>query len=624
MGDEQRAQSFAVYYAKYDFLLSCSESRDRRTQEEAAAAADTGIWQRAAAVPANNAPDAALEALAELQAKMEEISPAVPATLRTLEELQKQMTELMQQQAQLEKEFLDALNQQAVRLRSSMQMEMTMESQAKSDAQARAKALSDAMEKLRKRNRELEEQLKDLEDRDLDRLQQLEGISGMRQREVDMLQKQRAQALQDAAESRAAKDQLERAIKQYERLLDALGIEPIHYTASDGVPAAAYAHGAEAAIAAGYGSAAPTRSAGALAPPNPHGDLGGPAARGTPYGANQQGGLAQFGVYSQAGPKQTQMVAYGAPGVGDDINFKSDKPNFFDGIAKFFGAKPDQDYRGSATYHDGSAMVGVGPGCSIMAQQSVPGVYGPPGSCADAVGSIAAAPLGGGALAAADVNETGSSLMPVDEIMRVLPALPQNLGEMDQFMLLTDEGPVTVRARASGSVAYLKRMISIQLFLSPRLTLSLTTTKGGEQLRDDVIIQPYAEGRISSPDERLLLTASPRPLTDFAPGAPGLPPLLQLRIRTMVRGTPQALTVVVKPVKSTTVAAEIISMLIKEPALQPVLGPNPRALNLYFSPVFVTPDVLLGRKQKHLVPPNATLASLQVVDDDIFYLSHAA
>ena len=35
-----------------------------------------------------------------------------------------------------------------------------MESQAKFDAQSRAKALSDAIEKLRRRNRELEEQLK--------------------------------------------------------------------------------------------------------------------------------------------------------------------------------------------------------------------------------------------------------------------------------------------------------------------------------------------------------------------------------------------------------------------------------------------------------------------------------
>eukprot|EP00966_Prymnesium_polylepis_P244004 5643075-Prymnesium_polylepis.1 len=80
--------------------------------------------------------------------------------------------------------------------------------------------------------------------------------------------------------------------------------------------------------------------------------------------------------------------------------------------------------------------------------------------------------------------------MPVDDLMRVLPALPQNLGEMEQFMLLTDEGPVTVRARASGSLAYLKRMISIQLFLSPRLSLGLTTAKGGEHLRDDCAPTP--------------------------------------------------------------------------------------------------------------------------------------
>ena len=58
-------------------------------------------------------------------------------------------------------------------------------------------------------------------------------------------------------------------------------------------------------------------------------------------------------------------------------------------------------------------------------------------------------------------------------------------------------------------------------------------------------------------------------------------------------------------------------------ALLPVLGPDPHALSLYFSPVFVTPDVLLGRKQKHVVEPGATLGALQAVDDDIFYLSYA-
>lgn len=80
---------------------------------------------------------------------------------------------------------------------------------------------------------------------------------------------------------------------------------------------------------------------------------------------------------------------------------------------------------------------------------------------------------------------------------------------------------------------------------------------------------------------------------------------------------------VVKPVHSATTAGQIISALANQPALQPLLGPDPGNLQLYFSPVFVTPDVLLSRKQKNLIPHDATLGSLQVVDDDIFYLAHA-
>lgn len=517
---------------------------------------------------------------------------------------------LMQQQAQLEKEFLDALNQQAVRLRSSMQMEMTMENQAKMDAQSRTKALTDAIEKLRRRNRDLEERNKELEDLELDRLQELEGLSSVRQREIDMLQKQRAQAIQDATEARAAKDQLERAIKQYERLLDALGIEPIKYTASDGVSASEYGAGGPAV---GYGAPSPYAGAGyqvagAGTGVSAVGDMT-PGELGQQYGIQGQhvgqhvgaspsggGAIVDYGPPpGEAGPtydyEEAGQYQYGAT----EPEEKKGLGGFLDGVAKFFGAKPEQDYRGTgAAGVDYEAYVGVGPGCHALA-----------------------------AATAAGHDETAATHQPPDELMKVLPALPQNLAEMDQFMLLTDEGPVTVRARASGSIAYLKRMISIQLFLSPRLTLSLTTAKGGEALRDDAVISPFAEGRISSPEDRLLLSASPRPLSDFAPGAPGLPPLTQLRVRTMMRGTPQALTVVIKPVRASTTAAELINLLLKEPALTPVLGPDPKALQLYFSPVFVTPDVLLGRKSKHLVEPSAKLGALQVVDDDIMYLSYA-
>lgn len=142
----------------------------------------------------------------------------------------------------------------------------------------------------------------------------------------------------------------------------------------------------------------------------------------------------------------------------------------------------------------------------------------------------------------------------------------QNLSDMLSFTLETDEGPVTVRARASGSLAYLKRMIAVQLYLSPRLELRLATLKGahgnactgllyyvvyslslmrrvagaGDALRDDMIIQPYADDNVTNEADRLQLSVTPRPLSELAPGAPGLPPLQQIRVRTIIPGSSQA------------------------------------------------------------------------------------
>ena len=44
------------------------------------------------------------------------------------------------------------------------------------------------------------------------------------------------------------------------------------------------------------------------------------------------------------------------------------------------------------------------------------------------------------------------------------------------------------------------------------------------------------------------------------------------------------------------------------------------AVTLYFSPVFITPDVLLGRKARAVMQPGDTLANCQIVNDDIIYL----
>lgn len=75
-----------------------------------------------------------------------------------------------------------------------------------------------AIERLRKRNRELEQRVKELEDRELDRLQlgavASAGSALSDRREVVLLQQQRAQAVQEAADARVEKEQLQRAVKQ--------------------------------------------------------------------------------------------------------------------------------------------------------------------------------------------------------------------------------------------------------------------------------------------------------------------------------------------------------------------------------------------------------------------------
>ena len=68
-------------------------------------------------------------------------------------------------------------------------------------------------------------------------------------------------------------------------------------------------------------------------------------------------------------------------------------------------------------------------------------------------------------------------------ILAVGSSLPADLDSLDAFTFRTDEGPVTVRARASGSVAYLKEMIQMQLYLSPRLSLTLKTVRAQRRRR---------------------------------------------------------------------------------------------------------------------------------------------
>jgi len=191
--------------------------------------------------------------------------------------------------------------------------------------------------------------------------------------------------------------------------------------------------------------------------------------------------------------------------------------------------------------------------------------------------------------------------------------------QLQQFVLLTDEGHVAVRARINGTIAYLKRQVATQLHISPRLTLTISSSTSTQPLNDDVIISQYAEGHGS---ERLLLSAAPRPLSDFFPGATTLPILRQLRVRMCRRGTPENDSVIVRGVKPSTTVREIQSVLTKQPGLLPTVhGMQPSDVDLYFSPVFITPDVLLGRQERQMLAGTQTLVSAQVIEDDIIYLS---
>merc|ERR1719331_2197662 len=62
------------------------------------------------------------------------------------------------------------------------------------------------------------------EARELERLRQLETMQSSRELELDAFRLQAERAIEDAAEAKAAREQLERAINQYEKILDAIGI----------------------------------------------------------------------------------------------------------------------------------------------------------------------------------------------------------------------------------------------------------------------------------------------------------------------------------------------------------------------------------------------------------------
>ena len=91
-----------------------------------------------------------------------------------------------------------------------MQSELAMANASKGEASDRNKALLDSLQALTKRNAELEKRIMELQQRDLERLRELENMAGARDEEIAMLRKQLVQARKDVDDALSAKQLLER------------------------------------------------------------------------------------------------------------------------------------------------------------------------------------------------------------------------------------------------------------------------------------------------------------------------------------------------------------------------------------------------------------------------------
>ena len=128
------------------------------------------------------------------------------------------------QRQELEQEYLRRLREAIEELRRQLNRDLEVEQLARREAQARNLALLDAIESQRARNAELQAKLAEHEARELDRLRELESLARSRELEISAFRLHAERSIEDAAEARSKREQLERAIKQYETILNAMGL----------------------------------------------------------------------------------------------------------------------------------------------------------------------------------------------------------------------------------------------------------------------------------------------------------------------------------------------------------------------------------------------------------------
>ena len=519
------------------------------------------------------------------------------------------------QRQELEQEYLRRLREAIEELRRQLNRDLEVEQLARREAQARNLALLDAIESQRARNAELQAKLAEHEARELDRLRELESLARSRELEISAFRLHAERSIEDAAEARSKREQLERAIKQYETILNAMGLGAASLDDDIQKHKSRLVDLQRKMASVGLTPEEEeerTRARERLSELE--------AERGGNQAIRQSGNQAErLSELEAIRRNQTQSDAIRM----SELEAERDKAQAVTTVA----------HADRAAYLEAKA---AGRGLTLAEQEEFDTCCsarkgarygaGSSGFFADAYG-------GGGSGGGGDGRDSGvgagygygagsgfgASTGGYSPELSVVSALPPSLLQLEQFVMLTDEGHVAVRARMNGTIAYLKRQVATQLHISPRLTLSMSTSSSKMPLHDDTMIAQYAEGRSN---ERLLLSAAPRPLSDFFPGAATLPPLRQVRVRPCVRDAPENASVIIRGVCETTTVRELQEILVSVPGLLPqVAGLKSSEINLYFSPVFITPDVLLGRAERQNLSPTKTLLQAQVIDDDILYLA---
>eukprot|EP00908_Phaeocystis_cordata_P002960 Transcript_13202.p3 GENE.Transcript_13202~~Transcript_13202.p3 ORF type:complete len:186 (+),score=83.77 Transcript_13202:979-1536(+) len=172
-------------------------------------------------------------------------------------------------------------------------------------------------------------------------------------------------------------------------------------------------------------------------------------------------------------------------------------------------------------------------------------------------------------------------------------------------------------------------MIQLQLYLSPRLELMLQPAQGGEPLPATAPIFPFSRrsdtvhARHGGYVDDLALSSRALALSTFDVVAPATPPPTRLRVRASKGGAPYGPAVIIRGVQPDSTVNDIKAALLMAPQLFPGLeavGGDREQIRAYYSPVFFTPDVLLGRRGRSVLAGTAPLSSCKFVPDDIIYV----